>query len=117
MFLQGYFEELLVWNCYIDFDQFIDKIITPSSFLSLKKAESNADDSQFYISYNHIDDIVEIICDINIDNNISKEILNELLDKLGLSGENPLRQPSVATSPKRRGFKGSPLGRAVAERD
>lgn len=79
--LQGYFEELLVWNCYIDFDQFIDKIITPSRFLSLKKAESNTDDSQFYLSYNHIDDIVEIICDIDIDNNVSKEVLNELLSK------------------------------------
>ena len=62
--LQGYFEELLVWNCYIDFDQFIDKIITPSSFLSLKKAESNTDDSQFYLSYNHIDDIVDGEMDI-----------------------------------------------------
>lgn len=77
--LQGDFEELLVWNCHIDFDQFIAKIITPSNFLSLKKAEPNTDDSQFYLSFNHIDDIVEIICDINIDNNVSKEILNELL--------------------------------------
>ena len=79
--LQGYFEELLVWDCYIDFDKFIDTIITPSSFLSFKKKESNTDDSQFYLSYYHIDDIVEIICDIDVDNNISKEILNELLSK------------------------------------
>ena len=79
--LQGAFEELLIWNCYIDFNQFIDQMITPSSFLSLKRAESNDDDSQFFLSYNHIDDITEIICDIDIDNNISKEILNELLSK------------------------------------
>lgn len=79
--LQGDFEELLVWNCYIDFDQFVAKINSPSNFLSLKKTEPNTDNSQFYLSFNHIDDIVEIICDIDIDNNISKEILNELLRK------------------------------------
>ena len=56
-------------------------MITPSSFLSLKKAESDTDYSQFYLSYNHIDDIVEIICDVGICNNISEEILNELLSK------------------------------------
>lgn len=79
--LQGDFEELLVWNCYIDFDRFIDKIIKPSSFLSLKKVETSTGESQFYLSYNHIDNVVEIICDIDIDNNVSKEILNELLNK------------------------------------
>ena len=52
--------------------------------LSLKKSESNIDDSQFYLSYNHIDDIVEIICDIDIDNNVSKEIL---IDHLSIKRE------------------------------
>ena len=79
--LQGDFEELLVWNCYTDFDKFIDDTITLSSFLTLKKTRQNTDDSQFYLSFNHIDNIVEIVCDINIDNNVSKEILNKLLEK------------------------------------
>ena len=79
--LQGDFEELLVWNCYTDFDKFIDDTITLSSFLTLKKTRQFTDDSQFYLSFNHIDNIVEIVCDINIDNNVSKEILNKLLEK------------------------------------
>lgn len=79
--LQGNFEELTVWNCYTDFNQFIDERMTPASFLSIKKAVSNTHNSQFYLSYNHIDRIVNIICDIDIDNNVTKEILNQLLSK------------------------------------
>ncbi len=79
--LQGYFEELTVWNCYIDLDRFIDKIIIPSGFLSLKKSVTNTDDSQFYLFYSNIDNMVEIICDIDIDNNVSAETLKELLSK------------------------------------
>lgn len=79
--LQGDFEELVVWNCYTNFERFIKDTITPSSFFTLKKINAVTNDSQFYLSYNHVDNIVDIICDIDIDNNVSKEMLIEILDK------------------------------------
>lgn len=79
--LKADFEEITVWNCYTSFDEFIDDVITPSSFFTLKKTRSNTDSSQFYLSFNHVDNIVKIICDIDINNNVSKEMLNELLGK------------------------------------
>ena len=79
--LQNNFDEFVVWNCYKDFDGFINDMITPCKFLSIKKIKPNNCIPQFYLSFDHIDNIVDIICDISFNNSVSKELLNEILTK------------------------------------
>lgn len=74
------FDELIIWDCYADWDMYIkDETTTPPFFtINSKKSECNA---KFFLDYNLAENKkVEIICDITYDN---KDFTKKLQDFIG----------------------------------
>ena len=74
------FDEIIIWNCFTDWESFIKEQLNKDSFLTLHKKDIEETPLSFYLDFCPCKcNRVEIICDRELSNDVTKNDLLTLL--------------------------------------
>lgn len=73
------FDELLIWDCYTDWDTYLKNETSVPPFFTIKSTNIKVE-NKFFLNYNLVEsDKVEIVCDVRYGNKKLENKLSELI--------------------------------------